>query len=133
MNIDSNVTILRWHGGEGGDTLLNMIVGSNPNFCSNIKWGGINTNGKTNPIENNVDQKFVNLPSAVNIAIGDRCNSVTAERLVDNIEKLKLLPINCILKSHWYISSIFNPITIDLITSTEMLPFVAFRCLDVKR
>lgn len=124
MNMHSNIIILRWRGGEGGDTLLKMLVGSNPNFCSNIQWSGIDVNGKTGLIEDNIKGHFVGLPSAVNIAIGDRHNSVTFDQLVEDISKLRSLPSTCILKSHWYKSSIFNDITIDLVASNEMLPFV---------
>jgi hypothetical protein len=123
MSIDSNVTILRWLGGEGGDTLLKIIVGSNPELHSNIKWGGTNNVGKTMPIESIDNEIFINLPSAVNIAIGNQCKNVTVNELEHSIIKLKSLSKNFMLKSHWYTSSIFNNITIDLVTSTEMLPF----------
>lgn len=123
MSIDSNVTILRWQGGEGGDTLLKMLVGSNPELYSNISWGNITDMGKTTPIEIVSDEIFINLPSVVNIAIGSQYKNVATDDLEQNIRKLKALSKNFMLKSHWYTSSMFDDITIDLITPIEMLPF----------
>ena len=120
-----NITFLRWHGGEGGDTLLKMIIGSNLKLQSNISWEEAVTNGgKTIPIESAINSNFIDLPSIVNIAIGGKHEYVTIDQLNDNVAKLKLLSKNFMLKSHWYQSSIFNDSTIDLVTSSEMLPFV---------
>lgn len=124
MIIDSNVTILRWRGGEGGDTLLNMIVGSNPNMHSNVAWSDTDLQGKTVPIEITTDHTFAELPNVVNIAIGHRFHQVSLDDLKSSITKLKAVPKIFMLKSHWYTSSMFNDITIDLTTSLELLPFV---------
>jgi hypothetical protein len=123
MSIDSNVTILRWRGGEGGDTLLNMIIGSTPKLYSNIKWDGINDVGKTIPVENINNKLFINLPGVVSIAIGNQWKNITVNELEHGITQLKSLSKNFMLKSHWYTSSIFNNITIDLVATPKMLPF----------
>jgi hypothetical protein len=124
MTTDSSISILRWQAGSGGDTLLSMIIGSNPNLCSNVVWDCTTVEGGTRVTGNIDHENFINLPHLVDIAINSRYNNVSIDQFKNSITKLKLLSKNFMLKSHWYKSSLFNDITIDLVPSTEMLPFV---------
>jgi hypothetical protein len=107
--------ILRWIGGEGGDTLLNAILLSHPDLVSNViashdKLGNVRT------LLNFNDQ----LPE--NIVMMSQCPSkVNVDALLLEIEKLRLSNIPMILKSHLVTESL--PYSVNLIASPYTLDF----------
>lgn len=117
------VNILRWKGGFGGDSLLNMICNSIPNAKTNVNFlSGVTEHGSTQ-LESKLHitgLSYVELMALENNHVPDNELSYLANELnvLDNSDDIWWL------KSHQYNFDLFNHVTVDIEADLLSLPFV---------
>jgi hypothetical protein len=117
------VNILRWKGGFGGDSLLNMICNSIPDVKTNVNFlPGFTEHGSTQ-LESKLHitgLSYVELMALENNHVPDNEISYLTNELtaLDNSNNIWWL------KSHQYNFDLFNHVTVDIEADLLSLPFV---------
>lgn len=107
--------ILRWMGGEGGDALLTSLMISHPSMISNVSsMNQTDTNARALVDVN------TQMPDNV-IRMFDDINSVDYQELMREIDHLRSMEIDLILKSHLVERDL--PSCIDILASDSTLDF----------
>ena len=112
----SYLKVLRWSGGEGGDALLACALLSNPHIKSNMKIETLNLNlqGRT-MMQVDENFKFFNLKEMA------LTPEVDKNLVISELENLKLLEENHLLKSHMPYSNM--PYTVGIYPGAKTLRF----------
>jgi len=118
-------SILRWRGGSGGDMVLYYKSVSTPGSVINVDFYCVDTIGKTN-----VDFSKFNKLSPTNIdkiaSTPDWIELVNLQELSKEIKKYQDVNDSVWIKSHYYKTTQFDSITVDLVVDPLSLPFVVF-------
>lgn len=115
------ITILRWHSGSAGDTVLKMLLNSNSNMVSQVKFTDVSN-------ERSVDTEDPSFFSSYqykqlkNIT-GVHKFTVNHKDLLNELAQLESTATNIhyVVKSHYYDVLLDN--TIDIIIDSFLLPF----------
>lgn len=123
------VRIVRWKSGSGGDTLMKMLLDSDPTLCSQNQYLDM-TDNATRP-----DSSFVNSFQLSQVALMSLWNFDTVD-VKTLMYELELLESSCqkwLLKSHCYIKYPYP--VLDLVPCAQSLPFVvkAAMCKNFSR
>lgn len=112
------ITLLRWKSGACGDTILKIVLDSNPTLCSQNRYVGMN-DGKTeidiNYVKNFQYSEIANMSS--NMLKVDEKLLMSQLKELDSSDSKSWL-----LKTHQYIDFLY-PI-IDIVIEDELIPFV---------
>lgn len=109
--------VLKWGGGEGGDALLACALLSNPHIKSNVKIETLNLTLQGRTVIQ-VDEEF-RFPSLKRIAI---IPDVIFEDIINELEQLKSLNENYLLKSHATFPKM--PYSVGIFATPKTLPFM---------
>jgi hypothetical protein len=120
--------ILRWKGGSCGDLLLKLIIKSNPEFKSNVKFNEpdkfdeCNDDGKCLARKNIIRDK----PNVYFILDGESLASVDKEKLKKELIDLDKEKDFYFIKSHYYDMDFFHNNILDIIVDEYSLSYVIF-------
>lgn len=116
------VTILRWKGGYGGDTLLNLIMRSNPGAQCNVVFSSFTDTGAQNiDYSQIIREQLTNVEKLAHVFPGVVVNLDQVYQEVDQIIDSKE---QWFIKSHNYNTPKYNHITVDLVADAVSLPFI---------
>lgn len=115
------VTILRWHSGSAGDTVLKMLLNSNSNMISQVRFTDMSNDRSVDVEDPNFFTGF-QYQQLKNIT-GVHKFVVNNEDLQYELAHLKSTAANIhyIVKSHYYNALLDN--TIDIVINDSFLPF----------
>jgi hypothetical protein len=118
-------SILRWRGGSGGDMILYFKSVSDPGSVVNVDFYCVDEFGKTNV---NFSKFIKSLPADIDkIALTPEwIELVNLQRLSEEIKKYQNSNDSVWIKSHYYKTTQFDSITVDLVADPLSLPFVVF-------
>lgn len=119
------ITLLRWKSGAAGDTVLKLVLESNPNLLSQVAY-----TKNSNHNRSTVDIKYIENFKYKEIALmSTSYNKVNETVLLNELHQLNSDNGNCqwLLKTHSYIN--FPYPTIDIVVDQQVLPFAVTACL----
>jgi hypothetical protein len=118
-----SLSILRWKGGYGGDTLLRLILMSHPGTHTNVVFNNkINNDGSQQlDFSHVVAGNITDLDRmSLNQLVYPVQDYIALSSLLHELEYSKQ---SWCVKSHCYNFNEFNDITIDIVADVESLPF----------
>jgi hypothetical protein len=114
--------MLRWKGGSGGDMILYLKSLSDPGSVINVDFCAVIESGKTHLDLTRHDELL--LTELGKIALPDRNMPVDLKKLATEIESYVDTEKTVWAKSHYYKTTQFNYLTVDLVVDVVSLPFV---------
>jgi hypothetical protein len=115
-----SLTLLRWKGGSGGDTVLKILLDSNPDLQSQNRYIGLDIN------KTQVDIQYVTLfkYSEISKMSLDLCKTVDFNLLTYQLHNLaqKSGDTSWLLKTHCYFNFCWP--VIDITVDAQLLPFL---------
>jgi uncharacterized protein YceK len=120
-----SINLLRWKSGAAGDTVLKLVLESNPNICSQVVY-----TKDINTARSVVDLDYVESFRYKEIAMmSTTYNKINKTDLLNELTQLHNEDTNrnWLLKTHAYID--FPYTVVDIVTDKFMLPFAVTACL----
>ena len=118
------VTILRWKGGAGGDTVLRLLMMSNPELQSQTRYVE-HPDSQQSYFDKGFCHAQLQSYSLINEMALSNCKNVDLNLLINQLDELEKnsQQQHWMLKSHVYNVNIKQRI-IDIVVSPELMPFV---------
>lgn len=114
------ITLLRWKGGSGGDTLLKCLLDSNPDWQSQATYGGLDSSRTPMSSADLPWSGYEQIRMMATIEYIKVDTKLLAEQLI--ALEARNSDLHWLLKTHCYQS--FEWRTIDIVISRPLLPFV---------